>query len=141
MASDTTERSEETFQPLAARMLLTDLVQGARDEVVYQWGSDDREDDYPILNQLWLYARAASQATLRKAPDDSAAQELRKRWATADAWYGSTGDRGWRLTSVEASERQEALLDYLYDSGLLELPGAEKAAPRYYLSKKELEGE
>ncbi len=49
MASDTTERSEETFQPLAARMLLTDLVQGARDEVVYQWGSDDREDDYPIV--------------------------------------------------------------------------------------------
>jgi hypothetical protein len=132
---------EESFRALPSGMLLTDLVQSARDEVVYKWSSEGVEDDYPILNQLWLYARAASRATLRRAKSDPSASSFWKRWEALDARHGEPRSRGWRLTSIEASERQEALMDYLYDSGLLELREAEKTSPRYWLAKKELEGE
>ena len=132
---------DESFRALPSGMLLTDLVQSARDEVVYKWSSEDLEDDYPILNQLWLYARAASRATLRRVPGDASATSFWRRWESLDARHGEPRSRGWRLTSIEASERQESLMDYLYDSGLLELREAEKTAPRYWLSKRELEGE
>jgi hypothetical protein len=133
---------DESFRALPSGMLLTDLVQSARDEVIAKWRSEDQEDEYPILAQLWLYARAASRATLRKAPKDASASTLWARWNEIDTRYGEPPrSRGWLLTSIEASERQEAMMDYLYDSGLLELREAEKTSPRYWLSNKELEGE
>jgi hypothetical protein len=132
---------DESFRALPSGMLLTDLVQSARDEAVYKWSSEDQEDEFPILAQLWLYARAASRSTLRHAPKDQSASAFWERWNELDARYGAPRPRGWRLTSIEASERQEALMDYLYDSGLLELREAEKTSPRYWLSRKELEGE
>ena len=133
--------ADESFRALPSGLLLTDLVQSARDEVIARWRSEDQEDEYPILAQLWLYARAASRATLRKAPADPAASTLWGRWSQLDSRYREPRSRGWSLTSIEASERQEALMDYLYDSGLLGLREAEKTSPRYWLSKKELEGE
>ena len=132
---------DESFRALPSGLLLTDLVQSARDEVIAKWRSEDQEDEYPILAQLWLYARAASRATLRKAHADPAASTLWGRWSQLDSHYREPRSRGWSLTSIEASERQEALMDYLYDSGLLGLREAEKTSPRYWLSKKELEGE
>ncbi len=138
-----TAPQDESFRALPSGLLLTDLVQSARDEVIAKWRSEDEDepDEYPILAQLWLYARAASRATLRKAPKDPAASTLWERWSQLDSRYQEPRSRGWSLTSIEASERQEALMDYLYDSGLLGLREAEKTSPRYWLSKKELEGE
>ena len=132
---------DESFRALPSGLLLTDLVESARDEVIVKWRAEDQEDEYPILAQLWLYARAASRATLRKAPADPAASTLWERWSQLDSRYREPRSRGWSLTSIEASERQEALMDYLYDSGLLGLREAEKTSPRYWLSKNELEGE
>ncbi len=140
--TDVAAPADESFRALPSGMLLTDLVQSARDEVIAKWRSDDGEDDYPILSQLWMNTRSPSLATLRKAPKDTFASALWERWHEIDARYGGPpGSRHWSLTSAEAYERQEAMMEYLYDSGLLELREAEKTAPRYWLSKKELEGE
>ena len=132
---------DESFQALPSRKLLTDLVQSARDEICVKWDSGDGEDDYPILGRLWAYVRAASRATLRRSPADVTARTLWTRWEEIDRRRGEPRARGWRLNSREADEREEVLVDYLVDSGLLGLTQAEKSAPRHYLAERELEGQ
>ncbi|MGI0151385.1 MAG: hypothetical protein ACREC5_05565 [Thermoplasmata archaeon] len=131
----------EEFRTLPVGMLLTELVQSVRDEVVYKWSADDREAEYPILLQLWLYVLAATRSVLRDRPDDSWATELRKRWGELNDWYDEPLPRGWRLTSREAVERQNVLMEFLYDAGFLKFGVAEVDAPRSFLGKREAEGE
>lgn len=131
----------EEFRTLPVGMLLTELVQSARDEVVYQWCSDDLEEEYPILLQLWLYVLAATRSLLRDRPRDAWATELRRRWEELNEWYGEPLPRGWRLTSREAVERQNVLMEFLYDAGFLKFGVAEVDAPRHFLGKREQEGE
>ena len=133
--------SEERFRALPSGKILTDDIQRMQDEAILNWSTYDDEHPYPVLSQVWLRARAAARATLRESENDATARQLMHRWAELDTKYGEPRARRWDLSSLEAEEREEAIVDYLHDSGLLGLREAEKTAPRHYLADREREGE
>lgn len=132
---------EERFRALPSGKILTDDIQRMQDEAILNWSTYDDEHPYPVLSQVWLRTRAAARATLRESRDDPTARRLLGRWAELEARYGEPRARRWDLSSLEAEEREEAIIDYLHDSGLLGLREAEKTAPHHYLSDREQEGE
>ena len=133
--------SEERFRPLPSGKIVTDDLQRMQDEAIVNWSTYDDEHPYPVLSQVWLRMRAAAQAILRESSDDPTARRLVDRWRELDARYGEPRARRWDLSSLEAEEREEAIIDYLHDSGLLGLREADKNAPHRYLSDREQEGE
>ncbi|MHB8430193.1 MAG: hypothetical protein ACYDDZ_06635 [Acidimicrobiales bacterium] len=138
----TPEIRDESFRPLPVGKLLMDLLESARDELIYKWGSDPEDDDgYPILSYLWIHAEVSSGATLAGCANDPVASAFRRAAAAIDALHGDPLSRGWRLTWPEAHARHKTVIRYLYDSGLLGLREAEADAPRHYLSDGELEGD
>lgn len=133
--------SSEDFAHLPSGKLLTDLVEWSRLELILKWDGYGAPDEFPVLGQLWAFARISARSRARDGERGRAAADFLQAADRLDGRCGDPRRRGWILQSSEADERFEVVSTYLYDSGLLSLREAEKGAPTEFLLKKELEGQ
>jgi hypothetical protein len=131
---------EGLFSRLPSVKLFTDQVEQARAELVVRWDGYGGEDEFPLLWQIFLTARAQAKGTLRLSAEEPTASEFLDRWGKLDRRFGDPLQRGWILTTVEAAARFEAITDYLHAAGELNVLRAKPDSPEEYISKAEADG-
>jgi hypothetical protein len=130
----------EPLRALPSGRFLFGLIQSVTDEVIAHAYHPGARAEYPIMEQLWIHCQALAKARLKQDPADEASVALKARWAELDKVCGTPVSRFWRLDHSEAVLREQAMVVFVYGTGLFAHDHAEVDAPRQYLADEQKEG-
>ncbi len=120
---DAAKAEQPQYRNTGFNQTVHDWVEKALKNITDAAGSDSGWP-CPAIWEGSIIARSIARGRFARSPSDPAAAEYTRRWSELNSLYsryGKAEDPSRSLTAVEAQERTQILMDFLFDVGALQM--------------------